>query len=252
MAIISLIAAVAENNVIGKDNTIPWYLPADFKYFKETTTGHHIIMGRKTFESIGKPLPNRTSIIITNQKDYKQEGCLTAHSLEEAFALVDEKESEMFIIGGRQIYEQALPYADKLYITKVHESFEGGVVFPYVDKNTWILKSSSFREADEKNKHSLTYQIFENKKLEYIGIETQKLAYKIGFYKDNVFKESTQENLKLWLAYEKQLHVIIYEEKEKFTYLIVDHLGSEFESDAIFFTYKGALENGLSAALNLI
>lgn len=158
---ISIIVAITDNNIIGKGNAMPWHLPADLKYFRERTTGHHIIMGRKTFESIGggKPLPNRVSIIITNQIDYKAEGCLVAHSLEEAISLAA-NETELFIIGGKQIYEQAIPLANKLYITRIHQNIDGDTSFPHFDDTQWLLTESTQREADEKNKFTLTFQVF--------------------------------------------------------------------------------------------
>ena len=110
---ITLIAAAAENNALGKDNDLLWHLPEDFKRFKQITSGHYIIMGRKTFESFPKPLPNRTHIIITRQKEYLADGCLVVHSLEEALEISPQNE-EVFIIGGAQIYKQALPFADKI------------------------------------------------------------------------------------------------------------------------------------------
>lgn len=156
--IISLIVAIAENNVIGKDNDLIWYLPADLKFFKQKTTGHHIIMGRKTFESIGggRPLPNRTSIIITRQQDYIAEGCLVAHSPEEAVAMVND-DDEVFVIGGREIYKQSLDIVDRMYITHVHETFEGDTFFPEIDYSKWILHAEELHQPCEKNKYSFTF-----------------------------------------------------------------------------------------------
>ena len=136
---ISIVVAVAEKNVIGAKNKLPWYLSADLRRFKELTSGHHIIMGRKTYESIGKPLPNRTNIVITRNKNYKAEGCIVAHSLEEALkAAKENKETEAFIIGGAEIFKEALPIADKIYLTKIHKNFEGDTFFPTIDNNHWI------------------------------------------------------------------------------------------------------------------
>ena len=159
---ISIIVAITENNIIGRQNGLPWHLPADLKYFREKTTGHHIVMGRKTFESIGggRPLPNRTSIIITNQNDYKAEGCLIAHSMEEAISLA-KNETELFIIGGRQIYEQSLPIADLMYITRIHNTIEGDTFFPEFSSDQWKEKESNFRAADEKNNYDMSFQVFE-------------------------------------------------------------------------------------------
>jgi len=159
---ISIIVAITENNIIGRGNEMPWHLPADLKYFREKTTGHYIVMGRKTFESIGggRPLPNRVSIIITTQKDYKAEGCLVAHSLEQAIALANGQD-ELFIIGGKQIYEQALPFANKLYITRIHETIDGDTSFPYYDDSQWEMISSQQRDADEKNEYQLSFLVFQ-------------------------------------------------------------------------------------------
>jgi len=161
---ISIIVAITENNIIGRDNGMPWHLPADLKYFRERTTGHHIVMGRKTFESIGggRPLPNRVSIIITKQKDYKADGCLIAHSLEEAIEIAKD-ENELFIIGGKQIYDQSLALANKMYITRIHTSIDGDTSFPQYDENQWEMTSYTERDADEKNVYPLSFLVFEKK-----------------------------------------------------------------------------------------
>src|SRR5690606_11071407 len=130
----SMIVAIAANNVIGKDNQLVWHMPADLRHFKSTTMGHYIIMGRKTFESQKKPLPGRTSIIITRNKDYQAEGCHVVHSLEEAYKIGRENnQQEVFILGGAEIYEMALNSANKMYITEIKESFEGDTFFPKID-----------------------------------------------------------------------------------------------------------------------
>jgi len=161
---ISIIVAITENNIIGKANGMPWHLPADLKFFREKTTGHYIVMGRKTFESIGggRPLPNRVSIIITKQKNYKAEGCIIAHSLEEAIEIAKDQD-ELFIIGGKQIYDQALAFANKMYITRIHTSIDGDTSFPQYDDSNWEMKSYTEREADEKNAYSLSFLVFEKK-----------------------------------------------------------------------------------------
>jgi dihydrofolate reductase len=152
---ISIIAAIAENNVIGKDNKLIWHLPADLKHFKELTSGHHIIMGRKTWESIGKkPLPDRTSIVITRDKNYKAEGCILVHSLDEALAAAKEQE-EVFVIGGAEIYKQAMDKADKLYITRVHHKFDGDTFFPEIGKE-WFEAINNDFEKDSKNKYDFS------------------------------------------------------------------------------------------------
>jgi len=125
---ITLIAAVSENNAIGKDNNLLWHLPDDFKRFKETTSGHHIIMGRKTFESLPKQLPNRTHVIITNKQNYSVEGCKVVHSIEDAIAICPENETN-YVIGGGEIYKQAIALAEELDITRVHAEFEADVFF---------------------------------------------------------------------------------------------------------------------------
>lgn len=139
---ISLIAALAENRCIGIDNKLPWYLPEDLKYFKAATTGKPIIMGRTTFDSLGKPLPNRTNIVITRNAEFAHEGVKVAHSLEEALKISEavahiQGGDEVVVIGGAQIYALALPLADRLYLTEVHKSVEGDAFFPEFDKAQW-------------------------------------------------------------------------------------------------------------------
>jgi dihydrofolate reductase len=167
---IALIAAVAENGAIGKDNALLWHLPADLQHFKRLTTGHVVVMGRKTFESIGKPLPNRTNIVVTRQPDYRAEGCKVVHSLEEA---IDEmrgepqrstnnearttKHEQLFIIGGAELYEQALPLADKLYLTEVKASPEGDVFFPTINLTDWDELSRLPHPADERHAHAFEF-----------------------------------------------------------------------------------------------
>jgi dihydrofolate reductase len=135
---VSIIVAMAENNVIGNKNRLIWQISADLRRFKAITMGHPVIMGRKTFESIGKALPGRHNIIISRQKGYKAPDCITVTSLSQALKLFPDA-GEIFIIGGGEIYRQALPLADKLYLTKVHASFEGDTVFPEVDGKEWQL-----------------------------------------------------------------------------------------------------------------
>ncbi len=151
---ISIIVAAAENNVIGKDNDMPWRLSADLKRFKKLTMGHHIVMGRKTFESIGKPLPGRTSVIITRNKDYKQEGCIVVHSLEEALQTIND--DEIFVIGGGEIYNMAFEKADKLYLTRVHASLEGDTCIPEVN-NRWQEVEREDFQKDEKNQYDYSF-----------------------------------------------------------------------------------------------
>lgn len=138
---ISIIVAIAENNVIGDNNQLIWHIPEDLKRFKALTMGHHIIMGRKTWESIGRALPGRISIVISRNPNYLAPGAIVVTSLEDALAKA-QSDNEVFIIGGAQIYEQALPLANKLYLTQVHKAFEGDVSFPEIDKNIWKQVSS--------------------------------------------------------------------------------------------------------------
>jgi dihydrofolate reductase len=160
---IIMIAAVAENNALGKDNDLLWHLPNDFKRFKEITSGHHIIMGRKTFESFPKPLPSRTHVIISRQKDFSKEGCIVVQDLENALAVCPKNE-DVFIIGGGEIYKQFLPFADQLDITRVHNSFDADVYFPEIDLEIWQLSSETFQQKDEKHLFDYSFQTFVRKK----------------------------------------------------------------------------------------
>jgi len=158
-----MIAAVAENNALGKNNDLLWHLPNDFKRFKEVTSGHYIIMGRKTFESFPKPLPNRTHVIITRQKDFQYEGCIVVDTLEKAVAACPENEN-LFIIGGGEIYSQSILFADQLDITRVHHSFDADVYFPEIDPEIWKLTSETFNPKDEKHLFDYTFQTFVRRK----------------------------------------------------------------------------------------
>lgn len=155
---ITVIAAISKNNALGKDNDLIWHLPADLKRFKKVTTGHFIVMGRNTFESIGRPLPNRTTIIITRNKNYFKEGCLIANSLEEALEMSKE-EAKVFIIGGAQIYKETMAkdLADQLDITLVHDTFEADVYFPEIKNTVWKEAAREDFTADEKNKHNFSF-----------------------------------------------------------------------------------------------
>ena len=152
---LSLIVAVSDNYVIGNKNELPWRLSADLKHFKEITTGHTVIMGRKTYESIGRPLPNRVNIIVTRNKDYGVEGCEIANSLEEAMSLSEDTNS--FIIGGSNIYEQSMDMVDTLYITHVHANIEGDAHFPEIDTDVWEELNREDYKADEKNDHDYSF-----------------------------------------------------------------------------------------------
>lgn len=163
--IVSAIVATANNNVIGKDNGIPWYLPADLKFFKRTTLNHHIIMGRKTYESIGRPLPKRTNIIVTRNLYYLISNCLVAHSVEEALAIAKNNgEEEVFIIGGSEIYKQSMPFIDRVYLTQVMLEVEGDTFFPELSPSEWREVSSEAQLRDEKNKYDFSFKLLERNK----------------------------------------------------------------------------------------
>lgn len=153
---ITIIAAIAENNALGKNNKLIWHLPADLKRFKKVTLNHHIIMGRKTFESLGKPLPNRTTIIITRNTNYKVEGCIVVNSLKEALNAAKSDENP-YILGGAEIYNQALDVADKLDLTFVHHKFEADVFFPKIDTKIWKEVSRENFNADEQNNYNYSF-----------------------------------------------------------------------------------------------
>lgn len=158
--IVSLIVAVAENNVIGKDNDLIWHLPKDMAFFKEATLNHFIITGRKNYESIPskyRPLKDRTNIVVTRQTDYTEDGCVVVHSIEDGIDLAKQSgEAECFIIGGGQIYKSVLEkgLVDQLYITHVLDSFEGDTYFPEIDENKWFSETLLTHLKDEKNKHN--------------------------------------------------------------------------------------------------
>lgn len=157
---ISIVVAISENNAIGKDNQLLWHLPADLKHFKNITTGHTIIMGRKTYDSIGKPLPNRRNIIITRQKDLNLEGVEVVNSLEEALSLSKDEE-EVFIIGGAEIYKQSVAVSHRIYLTRVHQEFEADAFFPELDNESWKEVEKVDHLPDEKNKFAYTFSTLE-------------------------------------------------------------------------------------------
>lgn len=157
--IVSLIAAMDRQRGIGKDNQLPWRLSADLQHFRALTLGHHLIVGRKTFESIGRPLPGRTTIIVTHQAALKADGCLVVHSLSEAIALAQTSgETEVFVIGGAEIYQQALAVADRLYLTLVDAQVEADTFFPDLTGEDWIEQAASPHAADEKNQYAFTFK----------------------------------------------------------------------------------------------
>ncbi len=157
---ISLIVAMSTNNIIGNKGKLPWHLPADLKYFKKTTLGHHIIMGRKTYESIGKVLPGRTNIVISRRPDYWAKGCLVVHSLEQGLELVKKRgEQEVFIIGGAYLYDSSLSVATEIYLTKIQTQAEGDAKFPTLAANSWQEVSRENHMADDKNSFDYSFTI---------------------------------------------------------------------------------------------
>lgn len=160
----SIIVARASNGVIGRDNDLIWHLPHDLKFFKSTTSGHYVLMGRKSYESLGKPLPNRLNVVITRNPDYKVEGALVVHSLEEALTLAGKQgQQEAFILGGGEIYKQALEQklVDKIYLTEIHEDFEGDTYFPELDSNQWQEIQREEFKADEDNPHDHAFVVYQ-------------------------------------------------------------------------------------------
>ena len=153
---ISIIVAMAANRVIGQDNGLPWHLPADLKHFKETTMGKPILMGRKTWESIGRPLPGRTNIVITRDSAYAAEGCVVVSSIAAAMAAAGEQD-EVMVIGGAELYRQVLPCADTIYLTRIHASIEGDTRFPEIPDSEWHQLERVDYEADEKNGHDYSF-----------------------------------------------------------------------------------------------
>ena len=162
--IISLIAAIAQNRVIGKDNDLPWRLPDDMKYFMQTTLGHHVVMGRKNYDSLPakfKPLPNRTNIVVTRQSDFKADGCAVVNSLEKGIALAKSNgETELFIIGGAQIYQQALPMSELLYLTEIKSEIAGDTYFPEFSKKEWREISRNAHSADERHRFAFDFVVY--------------------------------------------------------------------------------------------
>jgi dihydrofolate reductase len=160
--IISLIAAVARNRVIGKRGSLPWYLPADLKHFQEVTKGKSIIMGRKTYESIGKPLPDRRNIVLTRDRFYKQGGCIVVHSLADALEAAG-RSDEVMVIGGEEIYHEFLPFADRMYLTLIDAGFLGDAFFPEFDKSEWEEKSRQDFQPDEENPLPYSFVVLERR-----------------------------------------------------------------------------------------
>ena len=159
---ISLIAAMSKNRVIGRGGKIPWHLPADLKHFKEITTGHPVIMGRKTYESIGHALPGRTNIVLSRTPSFNPPDAATVPSLKEALDLTRGVD-EVFIIGGQSLYEQALPFADRIYLTVVNIETDGDAFFPEFNESSWEVVSREERGKDDKNPHDYAYLTYERK-----------------------------------------------------------------------------------------
>ena len=169
---LSLIAAKSDNDVIGRDNGIPWHLPADLKHFKALTTDHTILIGRKTFESIGRPLPHRHSVVITRQPDFRCNGVTVIHSAVEAFERAKAGQlaspggtaaDDIFVAGGAEIYRLALPYADRIYLTRVHAVVDGDVSFPEFSVDDWHLESTERHTADDSNEFDFTCEVWDRR-----------------------------------------------------------------------------------------
>jgi dihydrofolate reductase len=155
---ISFVVAMDENRAIGKDNDLPWYLPNDLKHFKKTTMGKPIVMGRKTYESIGKPLPGRENIVVTRDHSYEAEGTTIVHAVDEVLQIDAE---EICVIGGSEIFKQLLPVADRLYITEIHHTFDADTYFPELNDNEWKEVSRTAGIVDEKNKYAHEFVVYE-------------------------------------------------------------------------------------------
>jgi dihydrofolate reductase len=162
---LSIIVAMSPERVIGIENRLPWSLPSDLRHFKKLTMGHHLLMGRRTYESIGRPLPGRTIIVVTRKQNYAPPGVLVAGSLQQALEKVGREEQELFVAGGAQIYRQTLPQADRLYVTLVDGDFPGDTHFPEIDPSQWILVSEKKRPPDDRNPYSCRFQTFDRKRI---------------------------------------------------------------------------------------
>jgi dihydrofolate reductase len=160
---IALIAAAADNDVIGRDNDLPWRLPDEFRHFKRTTVGHHVIMGRRTWESQGcKPLPDRVNVVVTSRRDYTAPGAHVVHSLDAALRLArDAGEDEAFVIGGTALFAEALPIADRMYLTRVHAEPEGDTRFPSFDADEWRVIEREEHAADARHQYAFTIMTLE-------------------------------------------------------------------------------------------
>lgn len=158
---ISLVVAMGENNEIGRDNELLWHLPKDLKHFKEITTGHPVIMGRKTYESIGKALPNRTNIVVSSKSDWFEEGILIVGNLKEAIKFAKKIDEQIYVIGGGSIYKQTIDIADELVVTRVHATLKADTYFPKIDETFFRKTDEVCVEADDKNKYNFCFQTWE-------------------------------------------------------------------------------------------
>lgn len=162
---VTIVAAVAENRVIGKDNDLPWHMPADMKHFRNVTMGKPVIMGRVSLEALGgKPLKGRTNIILTRDENYEAEGCIVVHSIEESLKVAAGIGDEVMMLGGGDLYEQFLPRTDRMILTEIHHEFEGDTRFPEFDKGEWVEVERRDFEADEKNPYPYSFVTWERKK----------------------------------------------------------------------------------------
>lgn len=165
--IISLIAARTQNGVIGKNNDLPWHLPDDMKYFMQTTSAHYVVMGRKNYDSIPekfRPLPNRTNIVVTRQVGFTAPQCTIVHSLTDAIQLAEKNhQEELFIIGGAEIYQLAMPFANRLYLTEIQTELEGDTYFPSFDHKDWIEISRKHHPIDDRHRFAFDFVVYEKK-----------------------------------------------------------------------------------------
>jgi dihydrofolate reductase len=159
---LSIVVALTENNVIGTANALPWKMSDDLKRVKALTMGHHLIMGRKTFESIGRPLPGRTTVIITRQKNYQAEGCIVVYSINEAIEAA-RNDNEAFVFGGGEIFKEALPYVDRIYLTRLHTTINGDTFFPDISSEEWKVTDQNDFPADDKNQFPCTVFTYDRK-----------------------------------------------------------------------------------------
>ena len=165
---ISLVFAIAENGVIGREGGLPWHLPADLKRFKALTTGHTIVMGRKTFQSIGRPLPNRRNVVLTRDLDFDHPGVIVAHNLADALSSGDVEE-EIFVVGGAEVFRQTIPKADRVYQTLVHSEVDGDITFTEFDPSEWDLLRDEFREPDAKHEYPISFRLYMRRKEEPVS-----------------------------------------------------------------------------------